>query len=281
MSIIRTIQNYFSFVFNDDYYIIGTSIYFFSIVFPLFPSNKALIFLQEILENLNKMIYFRRYYLYIILKSIYKYYLINKQNNNFPDLTLKNIKNSCELIKNYIILNSIIPNEEIFLFLEKILSDDQNKIKEIENKKIKIDKNNFVFQYLKNDNYEKNIPNNIIVNENNQLIFTYKGKRKNYELYKDTYLIHQIIYSYYDNYFIKYNFNITKYENKNIFEQIINIIYYLISKGKKDLACHLLNTFIVLNKLEEDLKSYNLYNINNNINQNEANNIVDNYINNN
>ena len=276
ISIIRTIQNHFSFIFNDDYFTIGTAIYFFSIVFPLFPSNKAIIFLQEILENLNKMIYFRRYYLYIILKSIHKYYLINKQNNNFPDLTLENIKNYCSLIKNYLILNSIIPNEEIFLFLEKILSDDQKKIKDIEDTKIKIDKNNFVFQYVKKENYEKDIPEDIIVKENNQLILTYKGQRKRYELFKDTYLIHQIVYSNYDNYFIGKNFNIVKYESKNNIEQIINIIYYLITKGKKDLACHLFNSIIVLKKLEEDLKSYNLNNNNNNINQNEENNINNN-----
>ena len=58
-SITRTLQNHFSFIVKGDYFIIGASIYIFSIIFPLFPSHKIILFLKEILENLKKMFFFK------------------------------------------------------------------------------------------------------------------------------------------------------------------------------------------------------------------------------
>ena len=277
--IISYIESNFYSLLNRENYIRSASIYLFAIVFPLFPTDKSNSFLKKVLRNLNKMKYFQRYYIYIILKSIHKYYLINKVNNNFPNLTFEIIKNYCILIKDYLIVNSIIPNEEIFLFLEKILSDDPKKIKDIENKKIKIDKNNFVFIY-KNEHLDTKIPDNIIIQENKQLIFQYKGQTTKYKLIENAPDIEQNIYSAYDNYFTDLNFNIVKFSSENINETIINIIFFLIQIGDKELACYVLNSLNVLKKLKKDLR---LYNFNNNLNNNNINNdnINNNNINNN
>ena len=282
IDILSNIASYFYSFLNQEYSIRSAIIYIFAIVFPFFPKDKSISFLKEIFKNLNYMKLYQRYYIYIILNSIHKYYLINKENNNFPDLTLENIKIYCTLIKDYLIINSIIPNEEIFIFLDKVLSDDKNKIKSIENTKINIDKNNFIFHYENDENFENKIPDNIITRDINLLILNYKSQKIKYELIKSTYLIYQIIYTTYSNYFIRLNFNIVNFVNENIFNSIINIIYILIQYEDKDLACFLLNTLIIFRKLQNYLKLYNINitnefdNINNeNININNNNNVND------
>ena len=282
INIIGTIENYFYSLLNRQNYIRIASIFIFSIVFPLFPKKRTESFLKEILKNLNKIKFFQRYYIYILLKSIHKYYLINKENNNFPELTFENIKTYCTLIKDYLINNSFLPNEEIFLFLEKVLSNDEKKINEIKNKKIKIDKNNFVFQYENEDNYENNIPDNFIIKDKkNKLNFKYKGLEYKCKLIIDAPVIYQGIYSAYDTYFTSLNFNIVKIPSVNIIELIINVIYYLLNYEDKNLTCYLLNSIIVLEKLKKDLKSYNENNNNNeNNNINNENNNINNENNN-
>ena len=277
ISIISYIESYFYTLLNRENYIRSASVYLFSIVFPLFPKNKSISFLRVIFKNLNHMKFFQRYFIYIILKSIHKYYLVNKVNNNFPHLTLEIIKTYCDLIRDYLIENSIIPNEEIFLFLSKILSNNPEKIKEIENKKIKIEKNKFIFN-SENENLENKIPDNIIIRNNNQLIFKYK-EIKHCQLIENAPDIEQNIYSAYDNYFTELNFNIVKFSSDNIIDTIINIIFYLIEKEDKELACYLLNSIIVLRKFQEDLGLYNLnIKIDNNSVINENNNIGNNLI---
>ena len=163
--------------------------------------------------------------------------------------------------------------------MEKVLSNDEKKINEIKNKKIKIDKNNFVFQYENEDNYENNIPDNIIIKDKkNKLNFKYKGLEYKCKLIIDAPVIYQGIYSAYDTYFTSLNFNIVKIPSVNIIELFINVIYYLLNYEDKNLTCYLLNSIIVLEKLKKDLKSYNENNNNNennNINNinNENNNI--------
>ena len=91
------------------------------------------------------------------------------------------------------------------MFLNKILSNDEEKIKEIQNKKFKIDKNNFIFEYEKENDFETQIPKKLIEkipknNGNNddgiyelELKFTYKDKIKKCDLIVDAPMISQMI----------------------------------------------------------------------------------------
>ena len=185
INIITTINNISNSILNVEHFARTSIIYIFSIVFPLFPEKKISSFLEEVLYNLSKIKFFHRYYIYIILRSIHKYYLVNLKTKYFPSLTFENITKYCEIIKKYLIVHSIIPDREIFLFLKKVLYEknlkdnnynnkDNNKNdnkKDINNTKNdnndnnddnKNDKNN------KNDNIENNAKNNNIINDNNK-----------------------------------------------------------------------------------------------------------------
>ena len=242
-----TIIKSFNNVLNLDYFIKSSLIYTFCIVFPLFPFNKNLFFFTDILYEIQKLNYFRRYYINIIIKTMNKYYLINQEKKYFPELNFENFCNYCELIRNNILENSILPNEEIFLFFQK-LKEATDKItagEEISN--------NYIFQYEKNENYLNKIEKDIIKKENNSLIFIFKGKKTKHNFLSFD-IIYDMIYFIYDNYYSFLNLNIEKLDYRTIIEIIISLAYYFIYNNDLNLGCLLVNMLIALKKLEKDLK---------------------------
>ena len=268
ISIITTIETFFYSILNREYFVRCSYIYIFSIIFPLFPYQKLDLFFKELLlNNINKITFFQRYYIYIILKSIHKYYLVNQKKGYFPELTLENIKKYCTLIKDYLIDNSIIPNEEIFVFLKKILCGDNLVIKENEKKEKK--DNNFVFVLDEVEKNENIVLDGIVKKEvENELIYNYKGETKECHLL-DGPILFQITYSIYDNYFNDLKFDILNFEFESIKNIIINLFYYLLLFKENNLAKFLIEAITIMKKLEEDKK---LYKSNNNINN--QNNII-------
>ena len=244
-----TIIKSFNNVLNLDYYIKSSLIYTFCIVFPLFPFNKNLFFFTDILYEIQKLNYFRRYYINIIIKTMNKYYLLNQEKKYFPELNFENFCNYCELIRNNILENSILPNEEIFLFFQK-LKEATDKItagEEISN--------NYIFQYEKNENYLNKIEKDIIKKENNTLFFIFKGKKTKHNFLSFD-IIYDMIYFIYDNYYSFLNLNIEKLDYRTIIEIIISLAYYFIQNNDLNLACLLVNMLIALKKLEKDLKIF-------------------------
>ena len=242
-----TIIKSFNNVLNLDYFIKSSLIYTFCIVFPLFPFNKNLFFFTDILYEIQKLNYFRRYYINIIIKTMNKYYLINQEKKYFPELNFENFCNYCELIRNNMLENSILPNEEIFLFFKK-LKEAMDKItagEEISN--------NYIFQFEKNENYLNKIEKDIIKKENNSLIFIFKGKKTKHNFLSFD-IIYDMIYFIYDNYYSFLNLNIEKLDYRTIIEIIISLAYYFIHNNDLNLGCLLVNMFIALKKLEKDLK---------------------------
>ena len=274
-SIGLTLENYFYPILDRHFFTRSSCIYIFSMVFPLFSHEKIISFLNEILNNnLSKIKYFQRNNIYIILKSIHKYYVVNQKLGQFPELTFENVKEYCSIIKKYLIANSIVPNEEIFIFLKKVLADGKLDINNNE-----IDKNNFVFKYEKEENYENNINDytvRINIKEKDKLIFKYKEFKKDCDFYAESHIVYQLIYSFFDNYFTNLNFNIVNFGSENIIDIIINLIHYLF--GYKDIitSVYLLNVIILLKKLQKDLTIYKMNNINNENNKinNEDNKII-------
>ena len=251
--------NSFSFG-NNDYFLRTSCIYIFSIVFPFFPENHIIPFLRVILKNITRNIIFRRYYLYIILNSIYKYYLINQENEYFSELTLKNIKNYCFEIKSYLDDHSIIPNREIFTILKTIISEE-----DIPNKSKEKNINGFMHSYINEEDFENTIP--IILEKHpiaqNEFYFKYKTIEKQCGIFSEEKL-QEMISSTYEILINKNNFNILYFENGHIINLIINIIFFLSSSKEQNLIIYLLNAVIILDKLQNDLKAYKS-NINENI----------------
>ena len=244
-------------------------IYIFAIVFPFFKHEKIKDFLKHILDNFNKII-FKKHFISILLNSINNYYC--KNNGQFPELILNNIEIYFNLLKEYICENNILYDE----FLKKILFENNKNI--INNK----DENDLVFKYK--EDYEDNIDNIVDKDQNkNELIFNYKGKTEKYNLYLETDIFYGQVLLTYEKY-IKYNYDVRKYEKTNdIIELIVNMIYFLKKYKNNIMIGYLLNAIILLKKFETDLSEYNenkkkdnedknnIINENNNNNQNIIN----------
>ena len=258
MSVPLTIQNYFYQVLNQEYYLRSALVYFFSITFPLFSFQDSLCLLSEVFKGLVKIKYFQRYYIYIILKSIHKYYVVNEQNGQFPELILNNVINYCQFINSHLMNNALVPNKEIFLFLKKILNmkNQDNKINENINNQEKVNKH-FIYQY-KGGEFEKNIDNNAIIKEGDLLVFNYKGITIKHNLINSGSLMRHTLCSIHDDYFTLFNCNIEKINIDGILQIIINIAFYFLCQHfhDKSLADFLINSVILLKQFEKDLNIY-------------------------
>ena len=270
LTIPLTIINHFVDVLKDDFFIRSSLIYVYCIVFPLFNFNTNIFHLIDILYELQKIKYFKRFYLNTLIKSIYKYYLFNEEKHCFPELNYQNLKNYCEIIRDNLIENNILPNEELFLFFQKLKKTQTNNdiIAPNEN-------NNFAFQYEKDENYMKSINSDLITRKGNFLIFNFRNKRLNYNFLIETKVIFQTIYSIFDNYCENLNFNLEIFNSNIINEIIVNIIYYLIQYKDLKIGCNLINMVIALRKWDSDLSTYKSvknerpsHNNDNNINDN-------------
>ena len=250
-----TIQDNFNKFLNKKYFIRSSIVYIFSIIFPFFSFCNGILFLSNILFTFKEINYFQRFYLTIFLKSFSKYYSINNINFNFPELTFENFKSYCELIKEQLIKNSILPNEEIYKFFLKLLSEDKNKYikNKVKNKEDQnIINNLFIYKYSKEKVFINEINKDIIVKKENNLIFNFKGETIKYKLKSDSLLFLQISL-FYEDYFTRLNFNIEYINVNNITEIIINLIYYLFQLDYLDMSCFLLNGIILLKEFKKEL----------------------------
>ena len=274
LTIPLTIINHFDDILKQDFFIRSTLIYVYCIVFPLFSFNTNIFYLMDILYELQKIKYFKRFYLNTLVKSINKYYLYNEEKHYFPDLNFQNMSNYSEIIRDNLIENNMLPNEELFLFFQKLKNQTNNKKDDPD------ENNNFVFQYEKDENYMKSIKDDIITREANFLVFNFRNKRTKYNFLMEPQLIFQTIYSIFDNYCDNLNFNLELFNYNIINETIINLIYYLIQYKDLKIGCNLVNMIIALRKWDSDLTIYRRVknerpsnNNDNNINDNNNDNI--------
>ena len=261
MSIPFTILNYFDKILNPEYYIRSSLIYIFSLIFPLLSFQDSLNFLNHILKNLQKVKFFQRYYLYIILKSIYKYYILNQEFGQFPQFIPNNAKNYCQLINAYLIDNLINPNEEIFGFFKKIyaLKDEGNK-----STPNGIYKDNLYVFHNKEKDFIKNINSQIVIKEDEFLIYYYQGIAKKCHFLKKSSEVFHIISSIHDDFF-NVNFSLENLNFKGITEVIINVIYYLHIYREIEIVNLLTNVIILLKIVGNNIYDYKEKKKNNNI----------------
>ena len=251
-----TISYYFHTILSPEYYIKSSLIYIFSMIFPLLSNKDILFFLEYIFKNLQKIKFFQRYYLYIIIKSIQKYNNLNKKIFQFPEFTSKRSKTYCQFINAYLKNYLIIPNEELFKFLKKIYAqkdeeEDENKIiKKKENKD-----NKFFVYHNKEEDLNKNISNDALTMKDKLLIFNYKGITKNCKLLENVGDIFQDIFSIYDDYF-NLNFNLESMNFKRLKEVIMNIIYYLHKYKETEIENLLTSIIILLSQLEKEINDF-------------------------
>ena len=265
-NISKIIQNHFTEFLDQSYYMYSSIVYLFSIIFPLFTFNNNIYFLSILLFRLQKMKYFQRFYVNVLLKSINKYYSSNQEIFHFSELNFENIKNYCDLIRGHLIKNKILPNEEIFKFYQNLSEKEKNIEKRVP-KDENINDDIFNYEYEKEENYVNNYKEDIVTKDKNMLIYNYKGDKIRAILlsYK---MIFQQISLYYEDYFIRLNFNIDTINVKGMVEILINLIYYICQNKDIETCCILLNAIIILKKLDDQINSYRQNIKKNNININ-------------
>ena len=97
--------------------------YVVSLTVTLHPFEQMIAFLDEIQNTLKLIKYLMPNYIYIIIKSIYKYYLINKTTRKYPNMILTHVKMYFYFLANFIRSQFIVPNEETMYILKNFFSD--------------------------------------------------------------------------------------------------------------------------------------------------------------
>ena len=119
--ICQTIQNALekNDLIKTSNYLLYALIYMFSILMPLYSYRDVLFYIDKLLPCLKQIDFFSRFYIYIIIQTLYKYYLINIEKNKFPDMKYNNIKIYIYLFLSHLKEQNILPNEEIYLIENK------------------------------------------------------------------------------------------------------------------------------------------------------------------
>jgi hypothetical protein len=262
-SIITIIQKYFmdSNIIQRYFFIRISVVYIFCLVFPIIAFSKSPYFLQSVLEGLDKNQFFQRYYIFILLKSISKYYALNKEKKYFPDFTFENISVFYKMIQDYLKEKRLIQNEEIFVFFKKLSSEkekiekEKDDLKIINEKKEIKDELSFVYQKPEKDEYleinteelVKEKPSIFTLRRGNELINVKKYRSD--VIFKNSLNLH-------DYYFKDSNFNIFKLEIDEIICLCINMLFYLKNQNDPGIKYHLFNLIPTLKKFGNQIKRF-------------------------
>ena len=140
-NISEIIQDFFeknNYIDSSNYLIYSTA-YIFIILAPIFSYENLLFYIDKIINCLKKVDFFLRYYINIMIKTFNQYYLINKEEKKYPDMTFDNIKMYIYLLLIVLKEVKIAPDEQMLLIQKSFNS------KNIENKQnfeIKTNDNN-------------------------------------------------------------------------------------------------------------------------------------------
>ena len=120
-------------------FLIYSLTYIVSLTIILHPFEQMISFLAEIQEAFKLIKYFMPHYIYTLIKSIYKYYLINKETQKYPSMSLTHIKMYFYFLANFIRSQFILPNEEMMFILKSFFSDiifqERNEINSLDDQK--------------------------------------------------------------------------------------------------------------------------------------------------
>ena len=97
--------------------------YVVALTISLHPFEQMIAYLDEIQNTFKLIKYFLPHYIYILVKSIYKYYLINKETRKYPKMILSHVKMYFYFLANFIRSQYIVPNEEMMYILTNFFSD--------------------------------------------------------------------------------------------------------------------------------------------------------------
>lgn len=94
----------------------------------LYSYKNLLYFMDKLLTSVKKVDFFLRFYVFIIIQTLYKYYIINKEKEEYPEMKYNNVKIYFYLFLSHLKEENILPNEELFLIQKKFFG--KNLLKE-------------------------------------------------------------------------------------------------------------------------------------------------------
>ena len=256
-SIINSIQSIFeikNLIDSIDYLVYALTIIY-AISFPLHSYTKMLSYLEKLITALEATKFFIRQHTYILIKSLYKLYLINAKHNIYPQINYQNVKMFYYMLITFIIKKLIVPNDEIMNILSEFFDKKINQKNEInDSKKENINNNDDKFIFERDKNFtcfmrncftsKKEIKSNIIVKDamkenNNCNIIITLGKKQvqpiveikiNEFIYSSNFFspkkIYKTIQSTFNDFFDKDDFDMCKLKIKEIRDVIVNLIQY-------------------------------------------------------
>ena len=236
-------------------YLIYALVIIYAISFPLHSYEKMLCYLEKLISSLGKAKFFIRQHTYILIKSLYKFYLINKKQGIYPQINYPNVKMFYYMLNIFIKKKLIIPNDEIMSILSEFFDKTINKENEINGSKIaNINNNDDKFQIEKGKNFicfmkhcftsKKTFKSNTMIKaamkENkscNIVISTSKKKLQptveikiNEYIYSSEFFapkkIYKLIQSTFNQFFDKDELGMSKLKVKDVRDVISNLIQY-------------------------------------------------------
>jgi len=257
-NLIFAIQDYFfnQQIINNEYYLRSSTAYLICICFPFFAKKIIrFVLLNEYLLNTKKILYFQRYYIFIILKAINIYYQINKEKGIFPEMEYVSVNTYYLLIQNYINENSINQDEELDSFFKKHLIQPEIYTN------VQMNHENVFIYKLDNYIYEDDINKikqnfKIKGNEVNIKIDDKKIKIQKVKSEDITVIFHEI-YSYY-KFFLSNDFDIKKIEVNKLLENCAKLIMLFMQlRGGENFIKILYSLMYSLVSFQEQLSDYN------------------------
>ena len=236
---------------NQDY-LLFSLVYIISITLPKHSYLKLLELLNLLSKHLSNLKYFSPHYIYIIIKSIHKFFQIHKEKNIYKDFSIANIKIYIFILINLMRNDLFLPNEDLmeilnlfftqFIFKERGHASGNNEA--IDDKYFIIETNKNFFCFTKYNFSKKKIyfPNELIefamkekkeCNVNigfrnkilkpkiNIKINDFKSEAELYTPKK----IYKLIQSSFNDFFNN-DFDFSKLNIKDVREVIINLIFY-------------------------------------------------------
>ena len=265
-------------------FLIYSCIYIFAISISLHSYQRMLYYINDIFKSLKCADALIRHFIFILIKTFYKYYLLHDSNN------ISSIKMYIFMMINFLKENLIIPNEEMLKFLRNFF----NKVKEEESKEknsrrntidsnddnfIKLSKENNFLCFMKYCFTSKKMfkPYNMIsvaMKENNICNMVIKTGNKsnlpiivikirdyaNSSLFYSPKKVYKFTKEIYNEFYDKYDLDISKSKIIKIRECLINLILYGIelNKNKESLIPldFLINTLYLLKDFQEKQDKY-------------------------
>ena len=258
-------------------------IYVISLTITFHPVDQMVKYLLEIQHSFNFIDFFMKDYLYTLIKSIYKYYEINKKSKKYPNMTLSNVKMYFSILANNVRQKFIVPNEEMMIILKNFFSDyifnerkelkDEDKqsdeIKDIKYGDVYKNKDYVLFLkynftnkvvYKSKDMIERAMAEygsyNIVVKTNNRVLSSQIViKIKDY-IYSSRFFSPQKIYkdseNIFEDFFDNYNLDFKALNISRLRELILNLIQYGVELDKNPIPVgFLMNTLYKLRNFEQ------------------------------